>query len=312
MLGESDIIALFQTNPQRLDDCAVLPRGPEGGFLLVTTDVLAEETHFRTAWSTPEDLAARLFYCNHSDLCASGAPAPVGCLLQLGLPERPADDFVRRFAAQLRRLLSAHGCPLLGGDTYRSERINLGLTLWGHTSRVIARQGGRPGDTLYVTGPLGLSALGLHLLAEGARPPLEAGDELQRSALQRFLRGQSRPDWAALATLDTRVHAALDISDGLRTDAQRLAAASGLHLFVELSAVPLPAEYPLGLSGAVDSGEEFEILFLAEAGLETEYDAIAIGRAEASGSGGRTLTFEQRGRPTELPGVPFRHFAGSR
>ncbi len=49
------------------DDCYFL--APDR---LVTTDSLAEGTHFRNDWSTPEDLAWKLVEVNVSDIISSG------------------------------------------------------------------------------------------------------------------------------------------------------------------------------------------------------------------------------------------------
>ena len=333
MLSESQIIALFQSNPGALDDCAVLSSSQQlkdtqpnsasdahARHCLVTTDVMAEGTHFRREWSQPEDLAARLFFSNHSDLCASGA-SPTECVLQLGFPKDLPDDFVRRFARELLAILGANRCSLLGGDTFLSEHMVLGLTLWGRAPRVLARANGKPGDTLYVSGILGLSALGHRLLEESrneaadrargaAEQPTAASPELTRNALARFRRGQSRPDWANRAAADPRVHAAIDISDGLRTDAGRLAVASGLVLLIHAEKVPLPPGFPLSLADALDSGEEFEILFLGAEGLAEEYGAVAIGMAApAPQDGSAPVRFEVEGRPWHPDGKPYEHFA---
>ena len=323
MLTEAQTIALFQLDSGELDDCATLDVGNKraGSALLVTTDMLVEGTHFKRAWLEPEDLAARLFFCNHSDLCASGAARAAECMLQLGLPQDTSEDFVRRFARKLMALLRQYDCTLLGGDTFRSPHIVLGLTVWGSTKRVLARRDGRPGDTLYVSGPLGLSQLGLCLLEDADLHDAGSAEfasargkalpaELAAAALNRFRQGQSRPDWAARAAGDPRVHAAIDVSDGLRTDAGRLALASGVLLEIDAGRIPLPPAFPFSFAEAIDSGEEYEILFLGTEGLAEEYGAVAIGRAVALTQGSTPgVTFMHGGRTLQFSRNAYEHFA---
>src|SRR5664280_3108795 len=121
------------------------------------------------------------------------------------------------------------GVPVLGGDTTSADRLYLSVTALGRADRVPGRDGARAGDLLVVTGPLGASAAGFYCLQERLtnpcarehlRPPLRVaeGKELAKSA-----------------------HAMLDISDGLASDALRIAERSGCRLVIELERVPVAA-----------------------------------------------------------------------
>lgn len=300
-MHESEIIALFQSNAPALDDCTILTKDEGNPTILWTTDALVEGTHFRLDWSSPEDLAARLVRCNHSDLCSSGAAAGE-CLLQLGLPANTSDDFLLRLSNALRRELQQIGCKLTGGDTFRAPQLYLALTMMGTAQRPILRSGGKDGDHLYLSGPLGLSLLGMRILESKT----QVEPALREKATARFLRAQSRPDWTQVASGDLRVHAALDISDGFLADAPRLAAASDLALHVDLESIPLIAGSPLPLEEALSSGEEFEILFLGEPGLESDYRATRVGTARAEGPSG--LFLYRKGQPASVENRTYEHF----
>jgi thiamine-monophosphate kinase len=231
-------------------------------------------------------------------------------VLQLGLPQQVPEDFVRRFAAALLSVLQETDCRLFGGDTCRSPQIMLGLTVWGGTARVITRAGGQAGDVLYVTGPIGLARMGYLLLERGLGQGDLPEEGLEARALLRFRRGLARPDWARRAALDPNVHAAIDLSDGLRSDAARLASASGLVLAVDLELLPLPTGLPLSTREALDSGEEYEILFLGSPGLAAQYGAVAIGRALDTSSIGRpALIFREHGLTVDPPSTAYEHFS---
>jgi len=333
---EEDIINLFYApsdgpSPEEsrgrpldgLDDCALLenPVSPESPYLLLTTDSLSEGTHFRRDWSGPEDLAIKLFQANLSDLIAGGGQ-PDFCLLNLGLPAEFASDFPPRFARALGKELEAHACRLIGGDTFRAADLQLSLTLGGRASRRLGRGGGRAGDSLYLTGAVGLALAGYRALQgeltlpetplTPADPGIFSGYEpgelsLKQRALERHLRPRARAAWGPLISKREEVRALMDVSDGLITDARRLALASRVCLEIELDSVPLIPELSefLTLEEALESGEEYELLFLASPGLSFPFPCANIGRALPEEPG---LVFARNGTPVDLKRSPYRHF----
>ncbi len=191
--------------------------------VVVTQDTLVEDVHFRTAWTSWRDLGWKAAAVNLSDLAALGAE-PEALLVALALPE----TFDPEAAVELYEGLNEPGVPVVGGDTTRSPLIVLTVTAVGRSGRVPGRAGARPGDVLVVTGPLGGAAAGLYALREGLggfgelvarhrRPPLrlEEGRRLARVA-----------------------HAAVDLSDGIASDAARIAERSGCRLVLEPERIP--------------------------------------------------------------------------
>src|SRR5690242_4839630 len=105
--------------------------------------------------------------------------------------------------------MSEHGVPIAGGDLSRAPVLIVSVTAIGRSERPVRRSGGRPGDVLVVTGELGGQAAAGY--AGRITPRIEEGCTL-----------------AAVAT------AMIDLSDGIATDAERLARASGTGAVVEL------------------------------------------------------------------------------
>lgn len=66
------------------DDCAVVRASP-GMELLLTTDSQEEGVHFRSQWSTPQDIGWRCLAVNVSDIAAMGG-SPLGALVALCVP----------------------------------------------------------------------------------------------------------------------------------------------------------------------------------------------------------------------------------
>ena len=245
------------------DDCAVLELGTE--TLIVTHDAMAEGVHFLVG-QDPADVAWKLVASNLSDLAAKGAE-PLGVLLgyQLG-----TNDL--RFVAGLKEVLDHYGVPLLGGDTIggRGPQV-LGLTALGRATwrPVPSRSGARPGDLVWLSGPVGAAMLGFEALQAGA------GDSL----------AYRRP--AALLELGRRLaplaSAMMDVSDGLLLDAQRLAMASQVTLELDRAAVPV-ATPETRRDEALRWGEDYQLLVTAALGAALPQGLHRIGKVTEQGA----------------------------
>ncbi len=244
------------------DDAAVwLP--PLGREVVLTHDTIACGVHY-LATDPPSDIAWKLLAVNLSDLAAMGA-TPAGVLLGVTLGPDEDDDWLRAFVAGLGRALAHFEVALFGGDTVRwGGAAVLGCTALGHVERgaALGRGGARVGDEVWVSGTIGDAGLGL-AVARGEAAP-------DKYLLNRYRR--PNPRLALGPSLIGRASAAMDISDGLLIDAERLAAASGIAIEIDLGAVPIsPAararsgdSEPARLTLAT-SGDDYELLFTAPA-----------------------------------------------
>lgn len=261
------------------------------GRLVLTTDTLVEGVHFLPD-DPPGDVAWKLVAVNLSDLAAKGA-VPVGVLLNYPLGD---DAWDRDFLAGLSAALRGMGAQLLGGDTVSlpagAPRV-LTLTAIGEGAHAPPRSGVRPGDLLFVTGTIGDAGAGL-AIARGTPGPAVLRDAYRRP-MPRLAEGQA---------LAPRVHAMMDVSDGLLIDAARMAAASGLAVRVDLDAVPLSAAL-VAFAGhdraarlaAVTAGDDYQLLFAAPADPPLPVAATAVGRF-APGAG---LALFDHGAAIALP-----------
>ncbi len=250
---------------QLRDDCAHVPLGALGADLVLTVDTLIEGVHF-LANDPPETIARKALRVNLSDLAAKGA-SPFGCLLALSLPsalqaiknEAWLADFARGLALDLQRF----DLQLLGGDTTSGPGpFSLSITALGLASGAAAdqppmlRSAGRDGDLLCVTGPIGWGYLGLQVL-QGA---LALPDAAQRQAVQHYRMPEPRLAEGAALRASAKVHACMDVSDGLVADARHLAAASGLACQLDLARIPL-AQPQQDAFAQITGGDDYELLF---------------------------------------------------
>jgi len=224
-IGEFGLIRqLAKHIPLAGDDCAVLP----GGGLL-TCDPVIEGIHF-----LPDTPARRVGWKamarNLSDIAAMGGE-PRYAVVSLGLRPSTPVRWVRELYAGMRAVAGQFGCEIVGGDTahVRHEQFVV-VTLLGHADRPVRRSGAKPGDIVFVTGPLGGSfSSGKHLTFT---PRLREGRYLARYA-----------------------HAMIDVSDGLASDLHRLVEASRVGF--DIASAKIPGRLP----GALTDGEDFELLF---------------------------------------------------
>jgi len=229
-----------------------------GGNRVATVDVLSEGVHFRLDWTSFGDLGYKAAAVNLSDLAAMGAE-PQGLLVGLGAPGEAEVAQV----IELYEGLNEAGVPVVGGDTTRTASWFVSVTAFGTSERVPGRAGAVPGDLLAVTGPLGGSAAGRYVLEHG----LEGFDE--------FVSAHRRPpvrleEGKALGRV---AHAMVDLSDGIGSDAARIAERSGCKVVLDAETIPRPprmddvADLPFWTLG-----EDYELLA-----------ALAPEDAEASG-----------------------------
>jgi len=269
-IGESALIARIARRaghapstdwPLGIGDDAAILRPRAGSDLVLSTDALVENVHFRFGRDAWRSVGRRALAVNLSDLAAMGA-TPVGSLLSLAAP---ADLGVDVFDALIDGFVSEgerYACPLVGGNLARAEHCSLHVTVVGRVRRGAALRRGRlrPGDELFVTGVLGSAALARQRadrlgtrLARVPVPRLEAGQRLARSK----------------ATT-----ACIDLSDGLATDLAHLLEGSGLGARVDLAGLPVARRFvrdcaELGLDPTqlmLEGGEDYELLFARRLG----------------------------------------------
>lgn len=167
-MSEFDLIRRYFTRQAPVgmlgvgDDCALLPSA--AGAWAVSTDLLLENRHFFPDVA-PDALGHKALAVNLSDLAAMGA-APRGFVLGLALPDvRP--DWLDAFSTAMHALADRHGCPLVGGDTTRSDAgICISVTVFGalDARRALRRDAAQPGDDVWVSGALGEADVALRLL----------------------------------------------------------------------------------------------------------------------------------------------------
>jgi thiamine-monophosphate kinase len=283
------------------DDAALL-RWPGGPDCLVTTDMLLEGSCFYLAETHPgspgagtaRQIGRKAMAVNLSDMAAM-AGVPVAAVVSVGLPRKGGRALAEELYLGLREMADAFDTAIIGGDTNSWDGpLVINVTLLGEATPrgAVRRKGARPGDRLFVTGPLGGSLLGKHL---DFTPRV-------REALALH---------AAVA-----LHAMIDISDGLAADIAHLCAESSCGAVLYADAIPIAdaahalADEHTPLEHALGDGEDFELVFaVAPADAETLLQAppvpglTVIGTCTAQAG----LWLEEKGQRRPLPPLGYVH-----
>ena len=256
-MNERELVRWLERNAPRFgtelklgigDDCAVY-RPKAGQELLLTTDFTIEDRHFTLAYSTVEDAGWKALARGLSDVAAMGGTARF-VLVSLAVPNA---DVARKFFRGLFRLARRFEVSLAGGDLSHSEKILCDVTVGGvvRQGRAVQRSTARVGDRISVSGPLGT----------WKKKPLP------------------RLDLSALVA--RRASAAMDITDGLAMDLDRLLVASGVT--AEITAPP-PVMRGATLEQAWHHGEDYELLVTSAKPMPPPFVEIGVVVAGKPGS----------------------------
>ena len=223
------------------DDCALLHPAGRGRWLVLKTDAVVQDVHFKLS-AGPAAIGTKAVHRVLSDFAAMGA-RPEQLLITVGCPLHLSPGFIQKCYSAMSRIARRHGLGLAGGETTRSRELwfNIAATGSVQAGRSPLRSGARPGHVIYVTGSLGGAAAGRHLTFT---PRLREGLWLAEQRL---------------------ASAMMDLSDGLGKDLPRLAAASRVSFAIETARLPLTRGCTA--SQAINDGEDYELLFTVPARL---------------------------------------------
>lgn len=277
------------------DDCGWMDLG-EDRHLIVSTDAMVEDHHYRKRWMNGEELARKAFRAAVSDISAMGGGSSLSCVVSLGLPKGTALERHQQFMAGLKKETKKYEAAILGGDMVESEKEFVSVTVFGLTEmkRALKRSQAKPGETIWLTGPAGLAAAGLEALDKGQEKKFSSL-ALCHKAPPVLLRE------ASLLSHRNLSRCAIDLSDSLAASLLWIARSNPkIDLEVNLRQMPVPQALDqwarinrkhLG-DYLLYGGEDYQLLFTSWCSprvvLRYLPKAIPIGRVSA-GSGKVTV-----------------------
>ena len=229
------------------DDAAVIQMAATDGCVL-TVDLLTDGVDFVVGEVDPRRVGRKALAVNLSDVAAMAA-RPTAAVIALALPRRGGMELAVELYEGLLPLAQKYDVAIAGGDTNAWDgRLVIAVTVLGEVvgSGPLRRDGARPGDRIVVTGSFG------------------------GSILDRQFDFEPRIREALLLAERYRLHAGIDVSDGLSIDLAHVATESGCGAVVRTGAVPISddarrlveqaADGSTPLDHALSDGEDFELI----------------------------------------------------
>ncbi len=284
------IAKITKTSPSAIkgigDDCAVL-RYTKDRYLLVTTDMIIEDVHFRLKEATPQQIGHKAMATNISDIAACGG---IGkwAVVSIGLPKDTDLNFVNRIYSGMRRLASKFNIDIIGGDTNLSKKAVISVAIIGEVNKknLVLRSGARVNDVIFLTGRL------------SSRP--------------KDLSFTPRVKEASILVNNFKINSMIDVSDGLLSDLGHIISESRIGACLYESLIPYQAS---SIKRALSSGEQFELLFTADRNTAKKLFRQAVKKrikisaiGEITSSRNKIVLVDRKGEKEELKPEGYRHF----
>jgi thiamine-monophosphate kinase len=242
-LGIGDDAALFQKNKKE--------------FWVISQDTLNIDTHFLSN-TDPENLGWKSLAVNVSDILSMGGN-PRYALLSMSVPSAN-QVWIKKFSNGFFKCAKNYGVELIGGDTTKGS-LSISICILGEAlqKNVLLRSNAKLNDDIWVTGELGLAALGLKYI----KKKFDAPKVLIKNAIKALEKPQ--PIDVDMKKLAKLFNSAIDLSDGLVPDLNHVLNKSALGADIFLESLPMPKwirenkAYSLVLKG----GDDYQLLLTA-------------------------------------------------
>jgi len=293
------------------DDCALVSI-PENSQLAITTDTMVAGVHFFEDMS-PRALGHRAIAVNLSDLAAMGAE-PAWVSVALTLPKAEV-EWLEEFTAGMHEIAEYFNVQIIGGDTTQGP-LTVTVCAKGTvpTGKALTRGGAKPGDWIYVTGPLGDAGLAI----EARKQHLDIAPEWLKKLTTKL--EYPTPRVAAGQVLRGYASSAIDISDGLLADLQHILDMSLVSATIHADKIPTSEAFRQSIEGeakwpyVLGYGDDYELLYtvpenhkamldnrLSQYGIE----AVCIGQIRGGEGKVEVLNGEDK---LDVAQVGFEHF----
>jgi len=305
MASESELIAalsaVFNLSDANVRENVLIGIGDDGAVIapssrksVLAADMAIEGVHFNRKWSTLREIGAKITAANLADIYAMGGD-PKYLLVSAGLTADFGITEITELAQGIAEEAALVGASVVGGDISRAEQLVISISVFGEVEKPITRSAAKVGDSVVISGLPGKSAAGLIQLQSGV-------------ADSSFVSAHKKPIVNyQLAKKFRNVNSMCDVSDGLLSELNHIASASGVGIeldskliadipgFKELEAGAQSDVWELVLSGGEDH------VFVATTSTEIPEGAFVIGRVD-SGTGVKVSGI------SNLPATGFRHF----
>ena len=270
-IGEFGFIDILKNRFAKIgDDCFCFKKGKE--TFCVTKDVLVEDSHFKTAWTSAFELGKKAIEVNVSDIASMGNVSPKYAFIGLGLPAKTPLKFLNELYKGFASACKKHNMLIAGGDTVKSEKIIISITVIGSAlDKVVLRTGAKNGELIGITNSFGNAGAGCALLYKyGAKRKFNADEKY---LISKQNNPQARIKEAKI--LSKFVSSMTDASDGLAKSVELISQNKGADINLNKIAVSKELERVFKdkekqIYYALFGMEDFELVFSCNAKYENK------------------------------------------
>lgn len=261
-LGEFGLIDLFKSQLPPLDDSVVVGIGddaavlsyPSSTHVLMTTDMLVDGVHFSEATMPPRQVGWKSIVASVSDIAAMGG-TPAHAVISIAIPPSASSSWLQEVYRGIAEAGQQYGVHIVGGDTVKTaDKLVISVTLTGRVpvGQAILRSGARVGDVVFVGNWVGGSAAGLDWLLAG-RPQIQLQETEQTYMIDCHQHPEPQTEFGRILGEKGWASSLNDISDGLASELNELAEASGVSIIIDEQAIPI---HPVVRAWALQSGQD--------------------------------------------------------
>lgn len=324
-LGEFGLIEFIKNNNTKSkryhnvildigDDCFGFSAVKNSKYV-VTTDILIEDVHFKTKWATPGQIGQKAVEVNVSDIASMGSAKPLYLFMSIGIPKNTEISYAKRLFKAIKKNCDKYGVHIAGGDTVKSDKIIISITLIGICKgKVITRFGAKKSDIICVSGQFGDSGAGLDILST-EKKKLKL---YEKKMVKKHLEPKARLDIANLMLKNNiNITSMTDSSDGLFKSIELLITEYNKGAVVYLDKIPVSKELIEFTNGnkdkknlyALNGGEEFELVFTINPKDKTKLQKLIpeisyIGYVDKS----KKIKYFEKNNQTEVKYNGYKHF----
>ncbi len=217
------------------DDCSILKLNTNNSHVVITTDIFAENVHFRRKDFPAQALGYKSLAVNISDIYSMGA-MPESMQLALTLPKDIDALYLEEIFEGMSKLAKEHNISLSGGDLTKGDLLSFSITLLGTVDKNVKlyRNKGSIGDTVFLVGKIGLSRLALTILEGQCEQDIKNFQQALKAHLYPTMYRESSLQIANFVKKYQEFPFSLmDVSDGLARDFSRLSEKYGVDLCIK-------------------------------------------------------------------------------
>lgn len=281
------------------DDAAVFRQNEKD--IVTAVDTFVEGIHFTRTTMEAYHIGYRALAANLSDIAAMGA-TPTFYLVSIVIPKVWTEKELIEIFAGMKELATIYNIDLIGGDTVSGKELSISITVIGYVEveKARYRNAAKADDIVFVTGALGDSQAGFHILTN----PGNYKDAAY--FINKHRKPSPRLNFGGALNKLSRI-ALNDISDGIANEATEIAEASQVNITLKDESIPTSSSYGqfptmLQHKWKYYGGEDFELLgviakddwqVIKEIAVQTNTVVTKIGYVSKGNTNGQVFVDKQ-------------------